>query len=230
MLIQNNTPNEQANILAGYLRNDRLHQNKWVDGTNLRKLLIGLAEGFVEFNNNLNIFIAEGDIAKATSLLIEWEKTFGIPDGCLTNNGTIEERRINLLIKLAGLQGTLIEQFEYVINLLGYSGIQIKTGVSRGQFPVEFPIPFFSEEGSPFIMYVILPIALKPATFPLPFPIPFNNIVSLLQCIFDKLKPANVKIIYEFPITVVNNPTYLTLENGDFLTLENGDFLTLENA
>lgn len=199
MLIQNNTQNEQANILAGYLRNDPLHQNKWVDGTNLRKLLIGLAEGFVEFNNNLNIFIAEGDIAKATNLLDEWEKTFGIPDDFLTNNGTIQERRINLLIKLAGLQGTLIEQFEYVINLFGYSGIQIKTAISRVQFPVEFPIPFFSEEDAPFIMYVILPDALKPPTFPLPFPIPFDNIISLLQSVFDKLKPANVKIIYEFP-------------------------------
>lgn len=230
MLIQNNTQKEQANILAGYLRDDRLHQNKWVDGTNLRKLLIGLAEGFIEFNNNLNIFIAEGDIAKATNLLPEWEKTFGIPDCCLTNNGTIEERRINLLIKLAGLQGTLIEQFEYVINLLGYSGIQIVTAVDRAQFPIEFPIPFFSEEELPFTIFVILPIELRPATFPLPFPIPFNNIISLLQCIFNKLKPANVKIIYQFPTPIVDTTVYLTAEDGSILTLENGNFIALENA
>jgi len=197
--IQNNTKQGQTNILASYLRNDRLHQNKWVDSTNLRKLLIGLAEGFIEFNNNFNIFVAEGDISKATNLLAEWEKTFGIPDDYLTNNRTIEERRINLFIKLAGLQGTLIEQFEYVINLLGYSGIQIITAFDRTQFPVEFPMPFFNEEALPFTMFVILPIQLKPATFPLPFPIPFNNIISLLQYIFDKLKPANVKIIYQFP-------------------------------
>jgi len=198
MLIQNNTPNEQANILAGYLRNDRLHQNKWVDGTNLRKLLIGLAEGFIDFNNNLNIFIAEGDIAKATNLLAEWEKTFGIPDDCLTNNGTIEERRINLLIKLAGLQGTLIEQFEYVINLLGYSGIQIKNGFTGIAYPLQYPFYYLSADEAPFTMFVILPTELTPTTYPLPYPIPYNSIIPKLQCIFDKLKPANVKIIYQF--------------------------------
>lgn len=230
MLIQNNTANEQANILAGYLRNDRLHQNKWVDGTNLRKLLIGLAEGFVDFNNNLNIFIAEGDIAKATSLLIEWEKTFGIPDDCLTNNGTIEERRINLLIKLAGLQGTLIEQFEYVINLLGYSGIQIKTGVAGTTYPLQYPFYYLSVDEAPFTMFVILPAELTPTTYPLPYPIPYNSIIPKLQCIFDKLKPANVKIIYQFLIPFVDTTVYFSAEDGSILTLENGSFIAVENA
>lgn len=225
--IKNNTKQEQANVLAGYLRNDVLHQNKWVDSSNLRKLLIGLAEGFVDFNNLLNIVVAEGDFTKANLLLTEWEKNFGIPDCCLTNNGTLEERRINLLIKLAGLQGTLIEQFEYVINLLGYSGIQIVTAVDRAQFPIEFPIPFFTEDEAPFTIFVILPIELRPATFPLPFPIPFDNIIPLLQCIFDKLKPANVKIIYQFPNAFVDTAIYLTTENNVILTLENGNYIEL---
>ena len=230
MLIQNNTQKEQANILAGYLRDDRLHQNKWVDGTNLRKLLIGLAEGFIEFNNNLNIFIAEGDIAKATNLLAEWEKTFGIPDCCLTNNGTIEERRINLLIKLAGLQGTLIEQFEYVINLLGYSGIQIVTAVDKSTYPLEYPFYYFSEDEAPFTIFVILPAALTPTTYPLPYPIPYNSIIPKLQCIFDKLKPANVKIIYQIAPVFIDTTVYLTAEDGSILKLENGNFIAVENA
>lgn len=230
MLVQNNTQNEQANILAGYLRNDCLHQNKWVDGSNLRKLLIGLAEGFVEFNNNLNIFIAEGDIAKATNLLVEWESTFGIPDDCLTNNRTIEERRINLLIKLAGLQGTLIEQFEYVINLLGYSGIQIKTGVAGTTYPLQYPFYYLSPDAAPFTMFVILPPELMPATYPLQYPIQYNSIIPLLQCIFDKIKPANVKIIYQIKRTFVDTSIYLTTEDGSILTLENGNYIALENA
>lgn len=225
--IQNNTEQEQANILAQYLRNDPLHEAKFIEDSNLRKLLIGLTGGFIDFNNFLNLILSEGDLKEANFLLSEWERTLGIPDDCLTNNGTIEERRINLLMKLAGLQGTFIQQCEYVINLLGYSGIKIVKAIDRCQFPIQFPIHFVAEDEVPFIIYMILPMELMPATFPLPFPIPFHNTISLLQCIFDKLKPANIKIIYEFPIAFVDTAIYLSTEDGAILTLENGNYIKL---
>lgn len=228
--VQNNTEQEQANILAQYLRNDPLHAGKFIDGSNLRKLLIGLASGFIDFNNFLNLIVKEGDLNEANFLLTEWERTLGIPDDCLTNNGSLEERRRNLLLKLAGLQGTLIEQFEYVVNVLGYSGIEIKTAVEKSTYPLQYPFPYFDEEQAPFIIYVILPPELTPTTYPLTYPIQYNSVITLLECIFDKLKPANVKIIYEYTKPSVDTSVYLTTEDGFILTLENGNFITLENA
>lgn len=228
--IQNNTEQEQANILAQYLRNDPLHEAKFIEDSNLRKLLIGLAGGFIDFNNFLNLIVKEGDLNEANFLLSEWERTLGIPDDCLTNNGTIEERRINLLIKLAGLQGTLIEQFEYVINLLGYSGIQIKTGIAGTTYPLQYPFTYLSADEAPFTIFVILPAQLTPTTYPLQYPIHYNSIIPKLQCIFDKLKPANIKIIYKFIPKAVDMAVYLTAEDGSILTLENGNLIALENA
>jgi uncharacterized protein YmfQ (DUF2313 family) len=229
-LIQNNSQIPQTNILASYLRNDRLHQAKNINGTNLRKLLLGLAEGLLDFNNNLNIYTNEADIRKATNLIEEWERTFGIPDCCLKNEGTLQERRNNILIKLAGLQGTLIEQFEYVINLLGYSGIQVVSAFDYAQIPTPIPTPIFSLEGALFTIYIILPENLKPNTIPSQIPTPLFSVISILECIFNKLKPANVKLIFTFPFVAVDTSIDMVLENGSFLVGENNNLFVFENA
>jgi len=224
-LIQNNSQIPQTNILASYLRNDRLHQAKNINGTNLRKLLLGLAEGLLDFNNNLNIYTNEADIRKATNLIEEWERTFGIPDCCLKNEGTLQERRNNILIKLAGLQGTLIEQFEYVINLLGYSGIQVIAALDFITYPLRYPFPYFTEEQALFTIYIILPPELSPTVYPLPYPIPYNSIISKLECIFNKLKPANVKLVWQYTIIQRDTSIYMELENDNILELENGSYV-----
>lgn len=197
--IKNNTQEEQTNILAQYLRDDALHEAKNITGSNLRKLLLGLAVGFQDVNNNLNIAFKEGNIKEATSLIELWEELFGIPDDCLSNTGTLEERRNNILIKLAGLQGSLVEQFEYVLNLLGYSGSIIETGISKIIYPLTYPILYLSSnEEALFTMVVTLPLSLQPATYPLTYPILYSGDLNTIQCIFNKLKPANVQIYYIF--------------------------------
>lgn len=227
--IKNNTQEENANILAQYLRNDDLHASKNIEGSNLRKLLLGLAEGFKDVNNNINILVKNGNVNEATELIELWEKTVGIPDDCLDNSGTIEERRNKVLIKFAGLQGTLIEQFEYVVNLLGYSGIEVVSGLDKIRYPLTYPILYInSEEEATFTIVVALPDELAIQVYPLTYPITYNGIISQLQCIFDKLKPANVQIIYQYKLNIIDTRSFITLENGDFLVTENGDFLVTE--
>ena len=226
--IKNNTQEENANILAQYLRNDDLHASKNIEGSNLRKLLLGLAEGFKDVNNNINILVKNGNVNEATELIELWEKTVGIPDDCLDNSGTIEERRNKVLIKFAGLQGTLIEQFEYVINLLGYSGIEILPAYNYLQIPTPIPTPLVSIDAIPFTIFVKLPDELTPTQIPAPIPTPLDNPIPLIDCIFNKLKPANIKILYLYNITFTETRSFITLENGDFLVAENGDFFVTE--
>lgn len=228
--IKNNTQEELANTLAQYLRNDELHASKNKEGSNLRKLLLGLAEGFKDVNNNINILVKNGNVKEAEELIELWEKTVGIPDDCLDNSGTLEERRNKILIKFAGLQGTLVEQFEYVVNLLGYSEIQVISGIDKITYPLTYPILYIdTEEEASFTIVVVLPKELSSQVYPLVYPITYDGIIPQLQCIFDKLKPANVQILYQHEADILDIRSFITLENGDFLVTENGSFLVTES-
>jgi uncharacterized protein YmfQ (DUF2313 family) len=226
--IKDRTQDEQTNILAQYLRNDILHAIKNLEGSNLRKLLQGLAEGFRDFNNTLNVLVREGDLTQANALIEEWELAFGIPDDCLNPSGTIEDRRKNLLIKLAGLQGDLIDQFNYVLDLLGYNGsVTVSTAFDEVTYPLTYPFVYFNEEELGFTIVVYLPPELAPSSYPLTYPIQYNSIIEQLQCIFRKLAPANVALFFKFDI--IESVTFITAENGDFITAENGDFIIAES-
>jgi len=228
--ITNNSQEALTNILAQYLRNDDLHASKNIEDANLRKLLLGLSVGFQDVNNNINILAKEGNVKEAEALIEKWEMTVGIPDDCLDNSGTLAQKRNNVLIKFAGLQGTLIQQFEYVINLLGYSGIVVKSGINAISYPLTYPILYIgSEEEAAFTIVVVLPPELSPQVYPLLYPITYDSIIPQLQCIFDKLKPANVQIIYQYEVNIVDTRLFITLENGDFLVAENGDFIVTES-
>jgi hypothetical protein len=56
-MIENRTQQEQARILANYLRNDNLHEAKNKEESNLYKILVGLAEGWLDFRENANYII-----------------------------------------------------------------------------------------------------------------------------------------------------------------------------
>ena len=99
--IKQRTTTQQTDVLAGYLPNDDLHALKNKDGSNIRKVLIGLAAQWGRFRDTINEVYAEYDPENTTALIEEWEEFVGIPDECISNDGTLEERRVNILLKLS---------------------------------------------------------------------------------------------------------------------------------
>lgn len=87
-IIQKITQTQQADILAQYIRDDRLHQAKNKEGSNLRKVLIGIAEEFVRFRDKANLIYDDYDPSKTDQLITDWETQVGIPDDCFNNTGT----------------------------------------------------------------------------------------------------------------------------------------------
>lgn len=197
-LIENRTTSEQTNVLAGYLRDDPLHQAKNKEGSNLRKVLTGLAGQWLRFRNKINEIYDEYDPNSTTALIQEWEEFVGIPDSCFSNTGSIEQRRLNILLKLAGINATTAKQFEVVAAILGYT-VVVETGVDTSTFPLTFPIILMDVAEAPFIIVVTLDASLEPAGFPLTFPITLSSgVPEILLCLFEKLKPANTKLYFRY--------------------------------
>lgn len=191
---------EQTDILAQYLRDDPLWESKNIEGSNLRKVLIGLASQFIRFRDKVNEIYDEYDPTITTNLIEEWETVVGIPDGCIGNKGTLAQRRVNILLKLAGVNVTTAKQFETVATILGLT-IRVDTGIDASTLPLSLPFVLMSAAEAPFIIVVTVDESLKPQGLPLTLPFTLTSSTpNLLNCLFQKLKPANTKLIFRYGV------------------------------
>ena len=197
-MLKKRTQPQQADILAQYLRDDNLHEAKNRDESTLRKILLGLASEWLNFRNKINEVVNEYNPQKTTALIQEWEEFVGIPDDCIPVASTIEQRRLNVLLKLAGINTTTEKQFKNVASILGYN-IEVSNGVSTSTFPLTLPFLLISEASAPFTIVITLPSSIKPSGFPLTFPFTLTSQQpAILDCLFNKLKPANTQLFFRY--------------------------------
>ena len=195
---------ENKLLLASHLPIGRAWQKGFSPDSNIGKFLHGLAAEFYRFQVLASDLVKEIDINTANDLLIEWERSVGIPDSCFLRQGykTIEERRFEVEQKLAKFGGVqTAADFERVAAAFGIT-VKVFYGAAGGglTFPWTFPTVFITyadyKEESHTIIVAITEEYTTSDTFALPFPIPFSTgPVSFLQCIFRKLAPANVEVI-----------------------------------
>ena len=189
---------QQANILSQYIRDDRLHQAKNKDNSNLRKILLGLASEFVRFRDKANLIYNEYNPKSTTDFITEWETQVGIPDDCFNNTGTLEERGINILLKLAGINTTTTEQFKNIASILGYN-ISVSTGIDTSVFPLQLPFILIDQVEAPFTIVITLPASEQADGLPLELPFTLTSETpEILQCLFNKIKPAHCNIIFRY--------------------------------
>ena len=197
-MLKKRTQPQQADILAQYLRDDNLHEAKNRDDSTLRKILLGLASEWLNFRDKINEVVNEYNLQKTTALIQEWEAFVGIPDDCIPVASTIEQRRLNVLLKLAGINATTEKQFKNVASILGYN-IEVSNGVSTSTFPLTLPFLLISEASAPFTIVITLPSSIKPSGFPLTFPFTLTSQQpAILDCLFNKLKPANTQLFFRY--------------------------------
>lgn len=197
-MFRERTQAQQANVLAQYLRDDKLHEAKNKDDSVLRRILLGLASEWLNFRSQLNDVVNEYNPNNTTDLIEEWEAFVGIPDSCITVASTLEKRRLNILLKLAGINVSTAKQFKNVAAILGYS-IEVSNGVDTSTFPLKLPFLLLSEAAAPFTIVITLPASLKPNGFPLTFPFTLSaEQPDILNCLFNKLKPANTQLFFRY--------------------------------
>jgi len=197
-MIENRTQQEQARVLANYLRNDNLHEAKNKENSNLYKVLVGLAEGWLDFRNNANDIIDNYNINNSLLLIDEWEKAVGIPDNVFSVASDIETRRRNVLLKIAGSKAETKEQFERIGEILGFN-IQVEPAFKYSKFTYTFPVLLVSETSIPFVIVINIDKSLKPNGFPFTFTLNFSiNPADILKLFFNKIKPSNTIIVFRY--------------------------------
>lgn len=178
---------QYTDSLADYLPGGILFASKSVKNSNFRKLLRGMAGELFRANGLLKEYSEQIIPDQTTKFIAEWESALGIPDGCFTNTGTIDERRTNILTKLAALGVQTIPDFENVASIFGVTA-EVLAGSESG-------ITFSSNKVARNTIVINLTL---PERFTYTFPITFgDSVTALLECIFNKLKPANCQVLFQ---------------------------------
>lgn len=186
----------QTEVLAGYLPQGRAFGAKMIPGTVTRDLLEGLAQELIRSTDLVRTFRDEILSDDTVLLLPDWERALGIPDDCFTGTGTTEERRRDVLAKLASLGVQTAADFVKLAALFGVTAV-IVAGSVHGVFPYTFPMVFFPDDRA--ARHTILVDLSAPTfeaftyTFPLTLGSPVQGIV---ECLFRKVKPANVDLLF----------------------------------
>lgn len=191
-------------LLAHHLPIGRAWEYGFSPDSNIGKFLRGLAAEFYRFEVLCGNISKEIDIRQANQLLIEWEKSVGLPDSCFQTEDfkTIAERRIQVEQKFSKFGGVqTAADFERVAAAFGITASVFYGAAGGGVgFPITFPVIFTSyadyKEESHTIIVVITGTYVTDETFALPFPIPFSTgPIQFLKCILTKLAPANVNVL-----------------------------------
>lgn len=89
-------------------------------GTVLDALLSGLAEELARADAQAAQLMVEADPRTVTMMLADWERAYGLPDGCVVADPTVPGRRLALHQKVASLGGQSPSYFIGMAALLGY--------------------------------------------------------------------------------------------------------------
>lgn len=194
---------EHTDSVVAYLPGGELFLARNQPESVLRRLFEGLAIQIKQAEDTMNDLTYEYDINCTTNLISEWERALGIPDECFTGTGTLEERRRDVLIKLASLGVSTQKDFVDLAARFGFKALVKTSGSAYGIFPLDFPIAFFQyPQDARFTLYIILDAANVPEVFPFAvtrFPIPFySSVTNIIECLFRKLAPANVDVQFRY--------------------------------
>lgn len=199
-LFRPTTNDQQANALAHFFPSGCAWAAKNDKDANFRKFIEALAFEFKRVHDGMNDLSCDYDINMTTELIDNWESAVGIPDHCFSKDVPIERRRLQVLVKFAKMNVQTAEDFARLAQLLGFT-VTVKSGGDVGIFPLCFPIVFFPDPTEARFT-LILCLDKTSNIFPLDFPIQFSDsFSSLIVCILNVIKPANVKLLVLFNCT-----------------------------
>lgn len=188
---------QYTDSLAAYLPGGELFASKSIQSSNFRKLLRGMAGELFRANGLLRDYSIELLPDQTNKFLSEWESTLGIPDSCFAGTGSNDERRRDVLVKLAALGVQTDQDFVDLAELFGVA-LTVTPGLEEIQFPLVFPVLMFTTETDARFTIVVEFTVQAANRFPFTFPVLFGSgEIAILECLFTKLKPANCNIVFQ---------------------------------
>ncbi|MEE9222974.1 MAG: putative phage tail protein [Nitrosomonadaceae bacterium] len=130
-LITRHTKTEMISSLAAYLPGGELFEAAFIPGTNFNALLAGLSGELLRAENFMFLYNSQFIPDDTTVFIEEWESALAIPDDCfiIDESDTNEQRRLNILVKLASLGVQTVDDFENLAAILGFADVQVLPGV-----------------------------------------------------------------------------------------------------
>lgn len=183
---------------ADSLPRGRAWASKNIEGSNTRGLIDSIATGHNRTQQQIEELDQEFRIDQTYELLAEWETSVGIPDECFGTSETIEGRRSAVIDRLRKQpKVTLADLQEYVDSLFPGMGVTLHVGSEFYAFEYEFEVPFIGGVDTRFVIVASVP--LSGDTFEYDFEVPFEGGVDTIQleCLLNKILPANVYLIIE---------------------------------
>lgn len=192
------TVEQHTQSLADYMPNGDLFVAKNFEGSNFRRLLRGWAFELQRLEATFIEVAQEYNIYTTNDFISEWERMVGIPDSCFSNDKNIETRRRQVIIKLSAEGVNTKQDFIDLAALLGFT-ITITYPPEIPFYP-PYDVPINLITGIPESRYVWIVRGQGLVPNVPPYDVPFSLIsghATVLQCFFEKLKPAHTKIIYK---------------------------------
>lgn len=195
------TRSEHTSALTNYLPGGVMFGSKTVSDSNLYKFMFGLAAEMGLTDEFIKLYRTDILPDETVNFIDEWESALGIPDDCFPGDGTLDERRAHVLVKLASLGVQTAQDFVDLGVIFGIT-ITVTPAIDKKSFfPMTFPIVFSEPLVLPderFTIIVEYSGVLGAPVFPLTFPIPFGTEqLAILECLFRKLIPANCDLIFK---------------------------------
>lgn len=182
-LINRHDLDQHSKTLSDYLPGGKLWAAKNLFNSKMYQFIRGLSSEHVRAEEYLRELQKEFIPDETLNFVEDWEKALGIPDDCFSGTGDLEIRRRDVLIKLASLGVQTAEDFQNIAALFG-----VTATVVPGEDATPTPLnPKFT----------IVVEFISPTGFPFTFPIVFgSSVISVVECLFNKLKPANCVVIF----------------------------------
>ncbi len=184
--------------LVRYMPGGKLFQGFRTDSTEATNTYL-FAKGLAPTLQTVTLFLNEyhNQIYPDTtvSFLEEWENALGIPDTCFTQTlleaSTYDERLDYMVAKLVSMNVQTVQDFQDLAGVFGLSA----TVYAGDDAPT--PPPGSATD----IRCTIVIDVAETLTFTYTFPIQFGGGVnqSLVECLFENLKPANCRVVSQNP-------------------------------
>jgi len=196
-----NTIREITQSLADYLPGGKLFEAKNIEGSNIRKLLQGLAYEIMRVEQNHKIIADNMIPIFADEFIEDWERFLGIPDECfkVDETTTLIDRRKFIIAKLALMEVNTAKDWIDLAEFFGYT-IRIEHETDFATIPL--PVPFLIASGlkaTKFTMIIVVDFSgTLPDTIPLPVPFTIGTSpLDFIRCLLNKVKPANTRLVFK---------------------------------
>ncbi len=167
------------------------------DGSELNKLMAGIAEEFARIDQRAADLLDESHPSSTNELFEEWEAEYGLPDSCSGIDQTFPER-LTALIQTYQMQGG--QSRDFFIDVAKIMGYDITITEYQQRLHGDYYGQAYGDEGWVYVWQVN---AASVNFTTRSYGEPYENLYrtwsnARLECVFNRLKHAHMSIIFSY--------------------------------